>query len=262
MQYSAESLRELLHDVEHEHNLSVIYGLESGSRAWGFESQNSDYDVRFLYVRPIDWYLCLEKRPNTLELETSSDLDFSGWDLRKALLFLHKSHPVLLEWLRSPIIYVEHSAVVQQMREIGEKFFAPRASIYHYVGWAERTLHRYFQKPDVAAKRYLYVIRPILCCRWIQIVGEQPPLQIQPLITDIDMPTEAKIALRTLIEKKRAGYELDAVGRIPALDRYVYETLPQIKDFLSTLSKPERVPFERLNLLFRQAIEAYSAESS
>lgn len=260
MRYTSDKLKNLLHKVEFEHSLSVIYGLESGSRAWGFESQNSDYDVRFLYIRPVDWYLCIEKRSDVLELGTSSDIDLSGWDLRKSLLFLRQSHPVLLEWLRSPVVYIEQSGIVPRMREIGEEFFAPRASVHHYIGWAERILHRYFQHSDLAAKRYFYVMRPILCCRWIQTIGRQPPLRMQELITAIEMPAEAKLAIGNLIERKRAGYELDSVGRIPILDQYISETLPQIKDFLVTLPKPEYAPFELLNSLFHQALEEFAAK--
>ncbi|NJL89222.1 MAG: nucleotidyltransferase domain-containing protein [Coleofasciculaceae cyanobacterium SM2_1_6] len=260
MYYSSDELKNLLYKVEVEHKLSVIYGLESGSRAWGFESQNSDYDVRFFYIRPANWYLSIEKRNDVLELGTSNDLDLSGWDIRKSLLFLRQSHPVLLEWLRSPIVYIEQSGIVQQMREIGEEFFAPRTSLYHYIGWAERILHRYFQRPDLAAKRYFYVMRPILCCRWIQTIEGQPPLQIQELINAIEMPIEAKSAIENLIERKRAGYELDSVGRILALDQYISETLPQIKDLLSELPKPEYVPFELLNSLFQKALEEFAAK--
>ncbi|HEY9909333.1 MAG TPA: nucleotidyltransferase domain-containing protein [Thermosynechococcaceae cyanobacterium] len=260
MHYSLDKLRNLLCEVEFEHNISVIYGLESGSRAWGFESQNSDYDVRFLYIRPINWYLCIEKRDDVLEFGTSDDIDLNGWDLRKSLLFLRQSHPVLLEWLRSPVVYVEQPGIVQQMREIGEEFFAPRSSVHHYIGWAERILHRYFQHSDLAAKRYFYVMRPILCCRWIETVGGQPPLLMQELITAIEMPVETKLALENLIERKRAGYELDSVGRIPALDKYISEVLPQIKEFLVTLPKPEYAPFELLNPLFHQALEEFAAK--
>ena len=260
MQYTPDNLKDLLHKVEFEHRLCVIYGLESGSRAWGFESQNSDYDVRFLYIRPVDWYLCIEKRNDILELGTSSDIDLSGWDLRKSLLFLRQSHPVLLEWLRSPVVYIEQSGIVQQMREIGEEFFSPRASVHHYIGWTERILHRYFQRSDLAAKRYFYVLRPILCCRWIQTIGGQPPLRMQELTTAFEIPTEAKLAIKNLIERKRAGYELASVGRIPILDQYISETLLQIKDFLVTLPKPEYAPFELLNPLFHQALEGFAAK--
>ncbi|PSB20893.1 nucleotidyltransferase domain-containing protein [Phormidesmis priestleyi ULC007] len=258
MHYSPDQLRDLLYKVEAEQGLRVIYGLESGSRAWGFESQNSDYDVRFLYVRPVDWYLCIEKRNDVLELGTSSDIDLSGWDLRKSLLFLRQSHPVLLEWLRSPVVYIEQPEIIQRMREIGEEFFAPRASVHHYIGWAERILHRYFQHSDLAAKRYFYVMRPILCCRWIQTISGQPPLLMQELTTAIEMPINAKLALENLIERKRGGYELDSVGRIPILDQYIFETLPQIKEFLVTLPKPEYAPFELLNPLFHQALAKFS----
>lgn len=255
MQHTLDELRELLSKTESDYSLSMIYGLESGSRAWGFDSQNSDYDVRFLYVRPVDWYLCIEKRGDALDLGTSNNIDLSGWDLRKSLLFLRKSHPVLLEWLRSPVVYVECSEIVQRMREIGEEFFAPRASVHHYVGWAERTLHRYFHRSDLAAKRYFYVVRPILCCLWIQTIGGQPPLRIQALLAAVEMPTEVKLAIDNLIDRKRAGYELDSLGRIPVLDQYIFETIPQIKEFLATLPKPKYAPFELLSPLFHQALE-------
>ena len=260
MQHTPDGLRELLCKVESEYSLNVIYGLESGSRAWGFESQNSDYDVRFLYVRPVDWYLCIEKRGDVLELGTSHDIDLSGWDLRKALLFLRQSHPVLLEWLRSPVVYVEQPRIVQRMREIGEEFFAPRALVHHYIGWAERTLHRYFRHSDLAAKRYFYVMRPILCCRWIQTIGGQPPLRMQALLAAIEMSAEAKLAIRNLIDRKRAGYELDSVGRIPILDQYISEAIPQIKDFLVTLPQPRYVPLELLNPLFHQALKEFAGK--
>ncbi len=260
MQHTSDGIREILRKIESEYSLNVIYGLESGSRAWGFESQNSDYDVRFLYIRPVDWYLCIEKRSDVLELGTSCDIDLSGWDLRKSLLFLRQSHPVLLEWLRSPVVYIEQSEVVQRMREIGEEFFAPRASVHHYIGWAERTLHRYFQPSDLAAKRYFYVMRPILCCRWIQTIGGQPPLRMQALLAAIEMPAEAKLAVGDLIDRKQAGYELDSVGRVPILDQYIFETIPQIKEFLITLPKPEYAPFEILNPLFHQVLEEFAVK--
>lgn len=97
MYYSVVKLRDLLRSAKSKHSLNVICGLELGSCGWEFESQNSDYDVRFLYVCPIDWYLSLEKHPTTQEVSSSSDLSLGGWELRKALLFLRKSHPVLLE---------------------------------------------------------------------------------------------------------------------------------------------------------------------
>lgn len=259
MHYSSDQLLNILHKVELEHNLKVIYGLESGSRAWGFESQNSDYDVRFLYLRPIDWYLCIERRADVLEFETSNHVDLSGWDFKKSLMFLRRSHPVILEWLRSPIVYIEHSKLVRQMRGIGHEFFAPRASVYHYIGWAERILQRYFKPSKLSAKRYFYVIRPILCCRWIQTIGGQPPLPIQELIAAIEMPAEVKLAIESLIERKRAGYELDSVGRITTLDGYIAESLAQIKEFLNTLPRPEYAPFELLNSLFYEVIEELAA---
>src|SRR4051794_14574214 len=95
--------------VEHEKDVRVLYACESGSRAWGFASRDSDYDVPFLYVHERDWYLSVDDRRDVLEYPLRDELDVSGWELRKALRLLRKSNPPLLEWLNSPMVYRDDS---------------------------------------------------------------------------------------------------------------------------------------------------------
>jgi len=91
--------------IEEDENISILWACESGSRAWGFESQNSDYDVRFIYLQRTEEYLRASDLRDVIEKPISDDLDISGWDLPKALRLFRKSNPPLLEWLQSPIVY-------------------------------------------------------------------------------------------------------------------------------------------------------------
>ena len=102
-----EEIQRSIDEIEQSENVTVLYACESGSRAWGFHSQDSDYDVRFIYAHPPDWYLSvdLEKKRDVIERPILDDLDVSGWDLRKSLQLFRKSNPPLLEWLDSPIVY-------------------------------------------------------------------------------------------------------------------------------------------------------------
>ena len=96
-----------LREIETTENVRIVYACESGSRAWGFPSADSDYDVRFLYVHPLEWYLSVDVKRDVIERPLQGGLDISGWDLKKALQLFRKSNPPLLEWLGSPIVYLE-----------------------------------------------------------------------------------------------------------------------------------------------------------
>lgn len=93
---------EKLQQIEKQENVRILHAVESGSRAWGFESPDSDFDVRFIYVRPRDYYLKLEQTRDVLEFPINDLLDVNGWDLQKALRLLHRSNPSVFEWFKSP----------------------------------------------------------------------------------------------------------------------------------------------------------------
>ena len=111
-------IEQRLRNIEREENVCIFYACESGSRAWGFASENSDYDVRFLYIHPTDWYLSIEERRDVIERPIVDDIDLNGWDIRKALALLRRSNPPLLEWLQSPIIYHQKLTVVEKIRSL------------------------------------------------------------------------------------------------------------------------------------------------
>src|SRR5436190_9326529 len=121
-----QRVRAALARLEAERNVRVLFACESGSRAWGFASCDSDYDVRFLYVHARDWYLSVEDRRDVIEQPIVDDLDVSGWELRKALRLLRKSNPPLLEWLQSPMVYRQDAAFVAEFRALAATFYSPR----------------------------------------------------------------------------------------------------------------------------------------
>ena len=121
-----------LKQVEIDHGVKIVYAVESGSRVWGFHSPDSDFDVRFLYIRPMAWYLSVRDRRDVIEVPIEDDFDLSGWDLQKALNLMSKSNPPLFEWFSSPIVY-RTSLIAEQLRKLGQSYFNPRAAIYHYI---------------------------------------------------------------------------------------------------------------------------------
>ena len=164
-----------LREIENKENVRILLAVESGSRAWGFASPDSDYDVRFIYVRNQEDYLRLEKVRDVIELPIDDVLDINGWDLQKTLRLLYKSNPTLFEWFSSPIVYME-TEFADKFRLIMQEYFLTKRSMYHYVSMAEGNYREFLKGDMVKAKKYFYVLRPILACRWILEKGTPPPM--------------------------------------------------------------------------------------
>jgi hypothetical protein len=169
-----------LADIEQRHDVRVLLACESGSRGWGFSSPDSDYDARFIYVHRQPWYLSVnestgpgEAQRDVIELPIDDELDVSGWDLRKALRLVSKSNPTLIEWLRSPIIYQQDHTAVSQLWKAAESFYSPLGTWWHYFNMARSNHRGYLRGETVRTKKYLYVLRPLLACQWIE--HEQTP---------------------------------------------------------------------------------------
>jgi len=150
-----KQISEALLRIEADNSVRIIYACESGSRAWGFESQNSDFDVRFLYVHPKDWYLSIAEKRDVIELPADEILDISGWDIRKTLQLLRRSNSPLMEWLVSPIKYQCIDAVFNPLLELSKKAFLPEASFHHYLSMARNNLAEVQNTEKPKIKSYL-----------------------------------------------------------------------------------------------------------
>ncbi|GAB4478558.1 MAG: nucleotidyltransferase domain-containing protein [Anaerolineales bacterium] len=210
-----------LTQIEQEKQVKIVYACESGSRAWGFPSPNSDYDVRFIYVHPLEWYLSIGEKHDVIEYPPQGQLDINGWDFRKALRLLRKTNPPLLEWLGSPIVYCEKYTVAQGMRELAREYYSPAACLYHYLHMARGNYRDYLQGEVVWVKKYFYVLRPLLAMRWIEEGRGIVPTDFQVILRELDLPQEIKTAINQLIERKKAGEELERAERIPLLSDFI-----------------------------------------
>lgn len=246
-----QRVRNALARLEAERNVRVLYACESGSRAWGFASHDSDYDVRFLYVHPSDWYLSVEDRRDVIEEPLTDELDVSGWDLRKALRLLRKSNPPLLEWLKSPVVYQRDEVFTREFGELSERFYSPRRCFAHYLHMAAGNWRHYLKdREQVSLKKYLYVFRPMLACRWIERSLGQVPMLFHELVEGVLEEPEVREALNVLVTRKQAGDELAVSAPDDVLSRFVAQELQR----LEALHKPEDVAGDvsELNRFFRR----------
>jgi predicted nucleotidyltransferase len=250
-----DQIQRELKRLEAEHNITILYAVESGSRAWGFASTDSDWDVRFFYVHNQDWYLSIDDKRDTIEEILPNDIDLSGWELRKALKLFRKSNPPMLEWLRSPIVYAENYTTAESLRQLSAEYFSPKSCLYHYLHMAERNAKAYLQRDMVRVKKYLYVLRPLLACGWIEINNTAPPMEFDALVEELVHDAPLKEAITTLTERKRAGEELDVEPRIPILDRFIDKCIKHFHEFLRAFDYRTQPDTDKLNDLFRATLQ-------
>lgn len=192
--------------LERQHQVKVLFACESGSRGWGFASPDSDYDVRFVYVHRLPWYLTVEPGRDVIEQPISGELDINGWDLRKTLQLLRESNPTLLEWLRSPIVYRQEAAWTERLRGLAKDGFSPVRGYHHYVSMARKNLREHLYGEVVRYKKYLYVLRPLLAARWIREGRGVPPMRFAELARQTLTDRAVRAELNALLEMKmRAG---------------------------------------------------------
>ncbi len=244
-------VRQELDRVEQERDVRVLFACESGSRAWGFASRDSDYDVRFLYVHQRDWYLSVDDRRDVIERPMSDELDVSGWELRKALRLLRKSNPPLLEWLKSPTVYRYDPVFAAEFGALATDFYSPKRCFSHYLHMAFGNWRHYLEgRAQVSLKKYLYVFRPVLACRWLERRLGQAPMLFSRLVEGVLEEREVRGALDELVERKQAGEELAVAPPVETLSRFLETELNR----LDTVEKPEDMhgETEALDAFFRR----------
>lgn len=228
-----------LDQIEKDFNVKIILAIESGSRAWGFESVDSDYDVRFIYRHELKWYLNVLPKRDVIELPIIGVDDYSGWDIRKTLFLMNKSNPVLFEWMRSPIVYKRNDNEFELLKKAAERYFSPVSSIYHYLHMAKGNYREYLQGEYVKVKKYFYVLRPILACLWIKTKKESPPVEFEKLLENVeDQKLLSEIA--ELLRKKKSGTEMGEGKAIPEINQFIDEKLTEFETFTASYNANEK----------------------
>lgn len=219
-------ISEKLSEIERAEDVRILYCAESGSRAWGFASPDSDYDVRFIYVRKPEFYLKLEKTSDVIEWQLDDVYDINGWDIQKALRLLCKSNMALFEWNSSPIVY-KTSSEWQSVRGIMDKYFIEKMGLYHYLNMAARNYREYLCSDEVKLKKYFYALRPILACRWIIDNAAPPPILFSELAEN-ELDKDLRPVVNRLIELKKNTPEIGSGPRIDALNSYIEKNIKDI----------------------------------
>lgn len=254
---------EVIKQIEKDNGVKILFACESGSRAWGFPSKDSDYDVRFIYIHKPNWYLSIDQKRDVIEIPTRDPisitidplLDLSGWELTKALRLFRKSNPPLLEWLKSSIVYYQSYTTIEKMRELDKNIFSPTSCLYHYLNMAKGKFRDYLQGDEVRIKKYFYVLRPILAAKWIEKYNSIPPMEFQSLLEDILEPGELKESVSTLLKRKIAGEELNLEPRVDIINKYLNKEIEHLEAYIKGLNLDIPDPTMELDQLFRNTLK-------
>ena len=246
-----------------EENLGVeiLFAVESGSRAWGFESLDSDYDVRFVYKRPITRCVSLFALPDHCSIEPDSEatgsevIDLVGWDIRKAMLLMYNGNFAIREWLKSPVVYVE-TDVKDSLLTLASKTPCRFRLIESYRALLKKVVvnHLDLDKKQVNLKKYFYALRSGLAVMWLErnTVASVPPIRLVDLITDLSDSLDPHFVdtVSQLVEKKKSHLEIDSADRLTVLDDFILPFL----DYKTTVppdDKPEELKLQYDQLLFQ-----------
>lgn len=244
-----------LKEIEEANNIKILYAVESGSRGWGFASSDSDFDVRFIYVHPIDWYLSIEEKKDFIEVPINNLLDINGWDIKKTLLQFKKSNPTLIEWLSSPIVYMENYSAAQNLRDLLPAYFSPVPTIYHYLHIARSKYTEIMSTDQVKIKRYFYILRPLLACMWVEKNSTPPPMEFCKLMSDQQLDKVLVDEISKLLEKKISGLEIDIEAKSPVIIDFFKSKLNHYEQYLKTVRKEKASDYKALNELFREVLK-------
>ncbi|MEN8128534.1 MAG: nucleotidyltransferase domain-containing protein [Planctomycetota bacterium] len=245
---------EKLQQIEQHHDVRILWAIESGSRSWRFESPDSDYDVRFIYVNKPQWYLSIQEKRDVIELPVDEVLDISGWDLRKTLRLFKKSNPVLIEWLVSPFVYMQHSHFRDRLLNAAKDCFSRKACSYHYLRMAENNYRRYVQPKDpVNLKKYFYVLRPLLNIFWMKEKDSIPPMSFLDTLEQLSIPDTVYKKIIDLLAKKKESSEIGTGPRIPILEDYIQNSLVLANDFCDA-ADVGHIDIDSVDAIFRETL--------
>lgn len=242
-----------LKEIEKQENIEIIFAIESGSRAWGFAGNDSDYDVRFIYKRKLKDYLFLNKSRDVIEYPVDEQLDISGWDLDKTLKLAYNSNPALLEWINSPIIYIDNNSI--ELRDVINKYFSQSKIINHYYHIALEHYNNYIKgKDEFNIKKYFYVLRNLLSANYVSKFNKMPPIKFDELRKE-GLSDSMNIVIDELVEIKKNSSESKMITKIDEIELYINDTLNKIDSIRKTYNNQEDADWEDLNGIFLKMID-------
>lgn len=242
-----------LAEIEAKEKVKVLYAVESGSRAWGVESPDSDYDVRFVYVRPKEDYLRLAKRRDVIEWQLDDVLDINGWDLKKTLIQFHKGNATLFEWANSPVVY-KSTEEWNEIYESCKQYFSEKAALHHYYGTANSTYKQYLQEDTVKYKKYIYALRPLLACKYIETNHTIPPVRFDELLRQ-SLPKELSEEIERMLTIKATSDEKDKNPKMPVIQQFIEAEIERYGQLSKEMPDDRTPDWEALDRAFLTILE-------
>ena len=241
-----------LKKIESTYGVRVLHAVESGSRAWGFASPDSDYDVRFIYVRPIEDYIRLDEPRDVIEWKNDGLLDINGWDLRKAMGQFARGNATLFEWSGSPVVY-RTTEIWTRIRDVAKGYFSEKTAAHHYYGTAMKTWTEHLTGETVRYKKYFYALRPLLAAQYIERYHAVPPVLFDELLK-MDLDPSLRLAIDLLLEKKKSTTEGEFNPHIPAVQDFIRDELPKQKAICDAMPDDRNKDWTPLNRCFAEVI--------
>lgn len=245
-------IHEKLCEIEGKEGVRILHAVESGSRAWGFASPDSDYDVRFIYARPMEQYLQLKEPRDVIEWQLDEMLDINGWDIRKALRQLARGNATLFEWSGSPIVY-RTTEEWKKVQEVSKLYFSEKSAVYHYYGTANSTLQEYLMGDAVRYKKYFYALRPLLAAQYIEAYHKAPPVLFEELL-QMEMPRELKMVIEELLEIKKRITEKEENPQMPVIRAFIEAETARQKEIADHMADDHNKDWSALDQVFREIV--------
>ena len=239
-----------LNEIEEKYNVVVLYACETGSRAWGFPSPDSDYDVRFVFA--FKDYLTVESPRDVIEFQVDETWDITGWDLKKSLQLFRGTNSAMLERLNSPIIYKEIDGFKGKLWDMTPQYFAPKAGMHHYLSMTNNIFTKDLQTDVVRLKKYFYALRTSLAALWIAQNQSVPPMTLGEL--RVNLPQKLASIMDEMIALKSVSNEKTEVQKNEELHDFIQKTMDYCAKVSPNLSVHLNYDNTVINQFFKEFI--------
>jgi len=252
-----QEIQKLLARIEEEYGIKILYACETGSRAWGFPSPDSDYDIRMLYVHPKDWYLQLGSPADTIDrMFADRELDVSGWDLKKSLGLLWKSNAPLLERMQSPIVYKSDEQFLFEFKKIAETAYSPVAVMYHFLSMSKKFQEDLINNDEYKLKRLFYALRTATATKWILEKSTAPKIVFWEMIEELDINEGLRERIQFLIALKATKNEDYIHSKEPLIENFIAQCIKNAEIGSKSL-KGGNKDIEAMNTHFLNTLNRY-----
>ncbi len=231
-----DKISEICRDLEKRENIKILFAVENGSRAWRFDSKDSDFDVRFVFVRPLKEYIQIKKPSNVItvafdehyQLCSTEDafIDMSGFDVFKFVELLSRSNPTTIEWLISDIVYYGEQNEV--FKDFALNNFSKTALYHHYRSLCRNNYQKYLETgKHVTYKNYLYTFRGLINATWVIHKQSVPPIVFVDTLQEMKgiVPDYIIDRLYKIIAIKAQGKEKEVIKNIKVMDDFIEQFL-------------------------------------